>query len=496
MYLYQNQYYWDSEKKQTRHIRRCVGKIDSETRQPLYNHRYQSEQKTQHTVQEAKVASIHPYGRTLLLEKVFVHSKLRVHLTKVFSAEEVASIKSLVFYLVCENNNLSYAPHWLRENYRQERPLSYEKIKDLLKILNKNRQGHFFDIWGKGTSKSEYYVYDLASKASYKSHNPYLYYGDNRQTEALEENNIVCVMDKKSMRPCNYTVLGGNMRDIPTFEILPFRTGLSSLESATLVLNMIFYSQDRIRLLLEQKQRFLLRVPAQRRWLATLIDAHREEILQAPSFQTEQEITLQAFTVKQEEGALVHIYFERSWREEQKRNLSNLLFACERELLENNLVDEHQRIYDEYFKERYSPKGFRKVVYRKDPQEVFKKSHAGYWALVTNCEDDPKQAIQTYFTRNHLEAEWENMKSEEDCRLLEVHDPYIFSGRAFLQFLSLVMTSYMDKVLSEHGGGPYKEALATMAEYSKVSYENLMHETRSSPTEEQKEIAKIFNLKL
>lgn len=496
VYLYQNQHYWDSEKKQTRHIRRCIGKLDTNTQEPIYNHRYRSEQKIEHTLQQERIAFIQPIGRILLLEKVFVQSKLRVHLKKVFSDDEVTMIKSLVFYLVSEDNRLSNASNWLLQNYHEQQPLSFERVKDLLKILNKSRQNLFFENWKRRSSKTEHLLYDLSSEASYKSHNSYLYYGHNRDKEALEQNNIVIITEKKSTRPCNYTVLGGNMRDIPTLEILPFRMGLASLETTTLVLNRIFYSQDRIRSLIEQNQRFLIRIPSQKKWIATLIREHREEILQAPSFQTREDTTLQAFTLQQKGVGLVHIYFDSSWREEQKRNLSNILFACKSELLENNLVGEHQRLYDQYFEVKYSTKGYRRVLYRQDPQEVFEESNAGYWAILTNSEEDPQQAVQTYLTRNHLEAEWDDMKNKQDCRLLEVHDPYIFSGRAFLQFLSLVMTSYMDSVLSVHAAGGYKEALATMASYAKVRYENLMHETYTIPTDKQEEIAEIFKLKL
>ena len=496
VYLYQNQHYWDSEKQQTRHIRRCIGKLDTKTQEPIYNHRYRSEQKMVQTIEEERVAFIQPIGKILLLEKVFVQSKLSLHLKRVFADGEVALIKDLVFYLVSENNQLSSANLWLMQNYADKQPLSFDSIKDLLKTLNKSRQNLFFERWAKPSSKTEHLLYDLASEASYKSHNTYLYYGHNRDTEALEENNIVIVTDKKSTRPRNYTVLGGNMRDIPTLNILPFRMGLSSLETTTLVLNRIFYARQRIHSLMEEGQKFLIRVPSQKKWLAKIINEHKKEILQGPSFKTRQDTSFQAITVLEQGVGLVHIYYEASWREEQKRNLSNILFACKNELLENNLVDEHKRLYDEYFEVKYSQKGYRRVQFRNDPREVFERSNAGYWALLTNSEEDPEQALHTYLNRNHLEAEWNNMKNEEDCRLLEVHDPYIFSGRAFLQFLSLVMSSYMDKALKEHDAGGYKEALTTMASYAKVRFENLMHETFTKPTEEQRELAKIFKLKL
>jgi len=242
-------------------------------------------------------------------------------------------------------------------------------------------------------------VYDLSSEASFRSHNPFLYYGHNR--------------DK------------GAMHDIPTLDILPLRTGLPSLERTTLVLNRVFYSRIRIRSLMEQGQGFLIRVPSQERWLSSLIGEHKQAIGQGPTISTGDGTRLQCTSVPVKGYGLVHIYYDASWREEQKRNLSNILFACKSELLENNLAEEHQRLYDGYFEVKYSSKGYRSVLYRNDP-------HAGYWALLTNSEDTPQQALHTYNTRNHLESEWDDMKSEDDCRLLEVHDPYIFSGRAFL----------------------------------------------------------------
>lgn len=496
VYLYQSQHYWDSEKKQTRHVRRCIGKLDGETQEPIYNHRYTIEQGLQQGIGKERITLIQPIGRMLLLEKVFVQSKLRLHLNKVFSKKEIAQIKALVFYLVGEDNQLSNASLWLEQNYHEKPHLGFDEIKDLLKTLKKSRQNQFFENWGAGSGKTEYHLYDLASEASYKSHNSFLYYGHNRDKEALEKNNIIIVTDKKNNRPCNYTVLGGNMCDIPTLDILPFRVGLDSLRNTTLVLNRVFYSHDRVRLLMEENQRLLIRIPQQKKWLAKLINEHKTEIMKGPSFKTRDGTILKVCTILEQGVGFVHIYYDASWRKEQKRNLANILFACTSELLENNLVDEHQRLYDEYFEVKSSAKGYRRVSYRKDPQEVFEESNAGYWALLTNCEEDPQQALQIYSTRNQLEAEWNDMKNEEDCHLLEVHDPYIFSGRAFLQFLSLVMTTHMDRVLTEHNMGSYKKALSIMDRYAKVRFENLMRETYTIPNEKQKAIAKIFKLKL
>ncbi|MBI9096585.1 MAG: hypothetical protein JEY71_17120 [Sphaerochaeta sp.] len=495
-YLYQNQHFWDSEKQQTRNIRRCIGKLDKDTQKPIYNHRYRIEQKMEQSIKEEQVACIQPIGKILLLEKVFIQSKLRLHLKRVFTEDEVAIIMDLIFYLTCEGNQLSNANHWLMHTYADKRPLSFEAIKDLLKTLNKSRQNQFFEDWAKPSNKTEHLLYDLASKSSYKGHNSYLYYGHNRDTEAFEQNNIVLVVDKDSTRPRNYTVLGGNMRDLPTLNILPFRMGLPSLEATTLVLNRTFYSRQRMQTLMQKGQKFLIRVPSQKKWLAKVIHQHKEKILQGKTFTTIGDTTLQAITVVEQGVGLIHIYYEASWREEQKRNLSNILFACKNELLENNLVDEHERLYNEYFEVKYSQKGYRRVLFRNDPQAVFEQSNAGYWAILTNSEEDPEQALHTYLTRNHLEAEWDNMKNEEDCKLLEVHDPYIFSGRAFLQFLSLVMSSYMDKVLKEHTAIGYKESLTIMDSYARVRFENLMHETYTKPTEQQIEIAKLFKVKL
>ncbi|MFA7112416.1 MAG: hypothetical protein WC115_02655, partial [Sphaerochaeta sp.] len=39
-YLYEDQHYWDPHKKQTRHKRRCIGKLDRVTGQRVYNPAY------------------------------------------------------------------------------------------------------------------------------------------------------------------------------------------------------------------------------------------------------------------------------------------------------------------------------------------------------------------------------------------------------------------------------------------------------------------------
>ncbi len=101
------------------------------------------------SIREEKVAFVQPIGKILLLEKVFVQSKLRVHLKRVFSADELAMIQVLVFYLVSEDNQLWKANNWLMDTYAERNHLSFEAIKNLLKTLNKSRQNLFFESWEK-----------------------------------------------------------------------------------------------------------------------------------------------------------------------------------------------------------------------------------------------------------------------------------------------------------------------------------------------------------
>ncbi|MDY0290285.1 MAG: hypothetical protein RBR15_15770 [Sphaerochaeta sp.] len=58
------------------------------------------------------------------------------------------------------------------------------------------------------------------------------------------------------------------------------------------------------------------------------------------------------------------------------------------------------------------------------------------------------------------------------------------------------MTTYMDSFLAGQGKGGYREALTTMASYAKVRYEDLMHETFTVPTADQRMMASLFKLKI
>ena len=495
VYLYQDQFYWDKEKQQTRHHRHCIGKIDASTGEKKFNHRYREHTEQADQLAQTPVVCSKPVGIWLLLDKVFTTSKLKNHLAKVFSSDELFAIRSLVFYVVSEDNQLSKAPLWLKRHCPDTTEFSFEGILNTLKIMNADTQYQFFKRWFTEKKGETYQLFDLTSWASYGSHNPFLHYGFNRDKEALEQNNIAILTSTKTGKPLCYAQLGGNLRSLDTVGALASRLSLHDLSKTTLILNRSFYTREKIRLLAEKEYPFLIRIPSRQKWVDNLITEHKEEIRQVKPFLDREGNKIQAVSFPIEHNCMIHLYYDAVWRGEQKRNLKNLLFMCRQELQENHRVEEHQRLYEEYFEVKHSHRKLAKVSYRKDSSKAFEDSNTGYYAIMTKNEEDCQRVLDVYLKRNDLEREWDDLKNEQDCKMLEVHDPYFFSGRIFLQFLALVLSSSMDAVLKENQSKmSYKQALAAMEGYQRITFSKLLEERYTEPDEDQKAIGKLFKL--
>ncbi|MDD3902749.1 MAG: hypothetical protein PHO09_03625 [Sphaerochaeta sp.] len=497
VYLYQDQFYWNQEKQQTRHRRLCIGKLDPSTGERIFNQRYLAHRDQAEQVSRMPVIACKPEGTWLLLDKVFTTSKLKKRLSSICSPEELSRIRALVFYLVSEDNQLSKAPSWLDAHCPEKMHLTVKDMQNTLKLVNTDAQYQFFKRWFSEKKGETYQLFDLTSVASYESHNPYLHYGFNRDREALEQNNIAILTNRKTQKPLCYSLLGGNLRSLDTVEALTSHVSLHDFNRTNLVLNRIFYTREKIHKLSEKQYPFLIRIPSRQKWVDMLISKHKEEIHQAKPFFDEEGNKIQAVSIPQEHDCVIHLYYDAIWRGEQKRNLKNLLFACRQELQENQIVEEHQRLYEEYFEVKYSNRTIAKVTFRKDPSKVFEDSNTGYYAILTKGEEDYQKALATYLKRNELEREWDDLKNEKDCKMLEVHDPYLFSGRVFLQFLSLILSTYMDTILKDNQWTMgYKEVLSHMERYQRISFSKLLEERYTVPDENQIAIARLFKLKL
>jgi transposase len=501
-YLYHDQFYWDTEKQQTRHKRVCIGKIDAKTGKQVFNQKYIATKSKKAPIQGKTPFTLHSVGQILLLQHLVKTLKLDKTLKSSFGEAQASQLLDLAYYCICKPEPLSQAGSWLTQHGRENSLTGYEQIAEFLSSISEEAQQGFFNNWGKTPIAPELYIYDLTCSSSYSKHNYFLYYGNNRDSEALEQVNLAIVYNNKTGIPLGYFPLPGNLKTIDDAESVFSQVCRHIREkSCFFVLNRIFYTTDNLAHLMERGFKYMIGIPSRIAWKNTLIEDFRKKLDEKEPFFDYRGKTIKYQSYPSSDGkSTVHVYFDPRWREQQENNLLNLLACCHSELAENRLVEEHSQLYNRYFEVRKNPGGSRRVVKKIDPKQLFFLSNAGFWTMQTNSLEEPGKILEKYTRRNELEVYFENLKNETDCQLLQINDPQKFSTRLFIQFLALVITSSLTQALKENiqqaSFGSYHDILDAMESFSTILLSDSSSQLFTSPTEMQSLISESLHFVL
>ncbi|MGH0052012.1 MAG: IS1634 family transposase [Sphaerochaetaceae bacterium] len=485
-YLYEDQYYWDPDKKQTRHKRRCIGKLDKVTGEPLYNPAYQQQLENRGAEAVKAIPTFRSFVFEQLQEVIEQELSLRLLLEPLIAESKIEKLLNLAWYLICSGKPLSYALHWKGGIY--ESVETRMEMKELLRSLD----AEFLRLWQQRCSENlavdtQHVIFDLCSTASYENHNPFLQYGYNRDSEALEQNTIVLLAHGDSHLPYSFQLLDGTMlssrtitRVMDTMEVGP---------DVILMLNRRYFSIVRIQELAQLGYQFIIRIPSRKRWLEQCIEMNQEAIAKGTPLKDYQGRTLRSVSLPapflKEESLTIHLYYDEQWREIQRSNLLSLLGRCKRELEFEEPLEEHARLYETFFRIRKRPNGSNRVTLSRDPLRTFESSQTGFWALITNCGLSAQEALAKYEQRNHFEYRFNNLLNQDDCRILHIQSPQYYPGRVFLQLISEIIRQ---NLLEKLKGSEYSlsQALFAVSALQEVTFSQNDIPYRSEPNEREK----------
>ncbi|MGE4453615.1 MAG: hypothetical protein AB7D92_03705 [Sphaerochaeta sp.] len=493
-YLYEDQYYWDPEKKQTRHKRRCIGKLDKVTGEPIYNPAYRQQLESEGAEAVKAVPSFRSYAFAYLQESLEKELSLQEWLQPLLGESAREKLMHLAWYVLVSNKPLSHAVYWRRGLYAGVQ--SQEELQNLLRSMD----GEFIRLWQHRCSQklppdAPHIMFDLCSTASYENHNPFLQYGYNRDIEALEQNTIVLLARGDTHLPYSFQILDGTMLSSKT--ITRVMDNLEVANDTILMLNRRYFSIPRVQELVELGYRFIIRIPTRKRWLEAFIKAHREDIVNGRSLKDCKGRTLKSLSLSapflEEDSLTIHLYYDEQWRENQRSNLLSLLGRCKRELEFEVPLEEHARLYETYFKVRKRPNGSNRVSLSRDPLRTFESSQAGFWAVITNTDLTSEEALAKYEQRNSFEHRFNNLMNQEDCRVLQIQAPHYYPGRVFIQLISEVIRQ---KLLEKLEGTQYNlnQVLFTVLEMQEVTFSQNDRPYRSEADDQVQEMLSLVGI--
>lgn len=126
------------------------------------------------------------------------------------------------------------------------------------------------------------------------------------------------------------------------------------------------------------------------------------------------------------------------------------MFALKQELESGKRVPEHEKLYQEYFTIKTTPKRGTRV---KVKEEAINKTrrYYGYFALITNETMDAVTALEIYRNKDVVEKAFGNLKERLNMRRTLVSSEQSLDGKLFVQFVALIYLSYIKKQMQVNG---------------------------------------------
>jgi len=467
-YAYESISFWDKEKKQSRARRKCIGRVDPETKQIIPTRKKASATvayKTQRGPVPVTRASRSYYGATYLFDRIGEKLGVTADLKTCFS-KTYKQLLSIAYYLILEDKNpLSRFPRWAAiHKHPYGKPIPSQRSSDLFSSISEEARGHFFRLQGKRRVEQEYWAYDTTSISSYSKCLNQVRYGLNKDHEPLEQINLALLFGQESNLPFYYRKLAGNITDVKTLKKLLVDINFLRFDRIKLVMDRGFYSADNINSLYKNHLKFLIAARLSLRIVWTGLDDVRESMRSWTHYSPEydlyaysmpvkweysQERPYKGDTLKGERRMYLHLYHSGERALKNEKNLNTLLDTLQVELESGQKNPEHEKQYAKYFDVTSTPVRGAKVVAKEEVIAEAKKNY-GYFALLSNDVKDPIEALEIYRNKDMIEKAFGNLKERLNLRRLAVSSEQSLDGKLFVEFIALITLSYIKKKMQDN----------------------------------------------
>ena len=261
-YAYESVSHWDREKQQSRAKRKCIGRVDPETKKIIPTRK----RKTSVVTEKAKrgpvpitQAARRFFGATYLFDRIGEDIGVMEDLKSCFP-DNYQQILSIAYYLILEDKNpLSRFPRWATlHRHPFGSTISSQRSSELFASITEEAKQRFFQFQGKRRVDSEYLAYDSTSVSSYSKCLRQVRYGRNKDHEHLAQINLTLLFGQQSRLPFYYRKLAGNIPDVSTLRKLLADMNTLGYKKIKVVLDRGFFSAHNINGLYRHHLKFLI----------------------------------------------------------------------------------------------------------------------------------------------------------------------------------------------------------------------------------------------
>lgn len=444
--------YWDSEKKRSVHRRTTIGYYDAEGKRIL-NGSQEDTQSRQKRVPE-KYAVTKEVGCALLLETVAHSTGLYETVKKVFPNNYEIILTCAYFMARCDEP-LSHCEQWTAQSVSPvDDRLGDQRISELLPLLSGDKQKEFFHQWRNKLQDEDNYAIDITSISSYAQAIKIIRAGYNRDGEDLEQINLALMIGSKSMLPICYRIIPGNVND--SSSLIAFLRTLNAMgfKKFKLVMDKGFYTEENVNAMYRLRLKFTLSVPNGKKISSDAIKDVRQSIENFDNFLIFGSSEVYATTLKKKwvtDGAnhrcYVHVYLDQRKRNDDYNHFIEKLHGVRKRIVEDG--DEASICSPMAKKYLLIKKYDGKYIVQSNQQaiEEYRNGNAGFLVIISNHINNALDALRIYREKETAENGFDDMKNEIDFNRLRIRTEAALDGKTFIIFLSLILKSYIAKII-------------------------------------------------
>lgn len=500
-YVYECTSFWNKEKKRPDSTRKCIGKLNLETNEIISSKQTQTEKCSTASL-EPTVATIKTIGPTVLLDHICEKTGLASILKKSFP-EQWNVILSLAYFQTIEGKALSRVEHW-SETHRHpyNEYIDNRRVSELLPTITEEKQLGFFKKWAEKRLEEEYLAYDITSVSSYSELNNMVRYGYNRDGESLPQINLALLFGEKTRLPVYFKSLPGSIKDVSTLCNFIKTAAFLHMGKLHLVMDKGFYSHKNVDEMFSKRMKFTIAVPFSSKFAKEHVERVRDTITDHKNFIKVNDQNLFCISTldqwaEEKKRVYVHVFYNASNATADYESFLDNMNRWENELKNNTLIEDNQKYYDQYFLIKKTPKRGKQISYNQPAIDAYKKNAAGYLVLLSNDIKDPVEALKAYRNKDVVEKGFDNLKNRLDMKRLRVHLEANMKGRLFIQFIALILVSYIQQIINEQDKIKFRtvsELLEELELLNTVKFASHYGQITSELTKKQREIFKAFGL--
>lgn len=466
-YAYESISYWDKKKQQSRAKRKCIGRVDPETKKVIPTRQWKKpviEDKPKPGPVPITHVGRSFYGATYLFDCIGENTGVTEDLKTCFP-DSYRQILSIAYYLIIEDKNpLSRFPRWASiHRHPCGEVITSQRSSDLLAAITEEARQRFFLLQGKRRIEREYLAYDSTSVSSYSKCLRQVRYGKNKDHEHLAQINLTLLFGQQSRLPFYYRKLAGNIPDVKTLRKLLADMNTLGYKKIKVVLDRGFFSGANINDLYSHHMKFLIAAKLSLNLVQEHLDSVRDKMRSWTYYSQDYQIYAYSLpitwnhaqerpykkdTVTADRRMYLHLFFSPERALEDEKAFNGRLADWQKELESGQRHPDHEKQYAKYFEVKSTPVRGIRVVAKEDALAEAKRNY-GYFALLSNEVKGAVEALKIYRNKDLVEKAFDNLKERLNLRRTAVSSEQSLDGKLFVQFIALIFLSYITKRMQE-----------------------------------------------